>query len=66
VEGRDLFWAVAEANLCSRLPFVPLAPSRGGQYVNKSSDSPYLIVLVLLQLVACNSSSIDVRVLRCR
>ena len=67
MEGRGLFWAVPEANSCSRLPFVPLAPSLGAQDVNKSLDSPYLnsTVLVTLQLVARNSNSIDVRILRC-
>lgn len=67
VEGRGLFWAVAESNLCPRLPFVPLAPSLGAQDVNKSLDSPYLngTILVTLQLVARNSNSIDVRILRC-
>jgi hypothetical protein len=47
--------------LCSRVPFVPLAPSLGAQDVNKILDSPYLTSPVLLQLVACNSTSIDVR-----
>jgi len=63
VKGRCLFWAVARKLICVR---ACLAPSLGAQEVNKISDSPYLTILVLLQFAACNSTSIDVRIFRCR
>jgi hypothetical protein len=67
VEGHALFWAVVrKLNLCPRLPFVPHAPSLVAENVNKSSDSPYLTFLVLLQLVACNYTSIYGGIFRCR
>ncbi len=44
----------------------PLTACLGAPHVNKTSDSPYWIDLVLVQLVACNDNSSGVRVLRCR